>query len=347
MFSVDVQWLGNLMAPLNGLARTFLTGLMINLAFAEQTEAIAADSDLGATFAVHDVAPISLPRQNATAAPATIDRTQRSAMMKKACNEIFLTAKTYRLPRQFLLRLIWRESRFDPQAISPAGAQGIAQFMPATAQWRGLENPFDWSQSIQHSGRWLSELRQQFGNLGLAAAAYNAGPGRVRDWLAGTRELPDETRTYVLNVTGHKVDDWIALRDSDTIVDVDAECPASGSSSATALHTTPATQQPGAPGETKAKSSSPTTLKPRPGPWALQLIGDRSKSIAIAQYANLRQKFPTILGTRAPEIVARRVGGRLPAFWYQIRVSEASHQRATTLCTRLKSAGGQCLVIPN
>ncbi|WP_374545284.1 lytic transglycosylase domain-containing protein [Rhodoblastus sp.] len=266
-------------------------------------------------------------------------------MIKKACNEIVLTAKTYRLPSQFLLRLIWRESRFDPQAVSPAGAQGIAQFMPATAQWRGLEDPFDWSLSIQHSGRWLSELRQQFGNLGLAAAAYNAGPGRVRDWLAGTRELPDETRAYVHNVTGRTADDWIALKDSDKIVDVDAECPPPGSRSVTALRAAP--RQQGAPTEANAKSTEPPTSKSRPGPWALQLIGDRSKSSAVAQYANLRQKFPTILGPRAPEIVSRRIGGRLPTFWYQIRVSEASRQRATTLCTRLKSAGGECVVIPN
>ncbi len=332
MFSVDAQWLGNVMAPFHGVARTLLTGLVISLAFAEQTGAIASDSGLGGTSAIHD------------ATPATGGLAQRAVMIKKACNEIVLTAKTYRLPSQFLLRLIWRESRFDPQAVSPAGAQGIAQFMPATAQWRGLEDPFDWSLSIQHSGRWLSELRQQFGNLGLAAAAYNAGPGRVRDWLAGTRELPDETRAYVHNVTGRTADDWIALKDSDKIVDVDAECPPPGSRSVTALRAAP--RQQGAPTEANAKSTEPPTSKSRPGPWALQLIGDRSKSSAVAQYANLRQKFPTILGPRAPEIVSRRIGGRLPTFWYQIRVSEASRQRATTLCTRLKSAGGECVVIP-
>jgi len=55
----------------------------------------------------------------------------------------------------------------------------------------------------------LAELRDQFGNLGLAAAAYNAGPQRVRDFIAGSRGLPAETRNYVLAITGRLVEDWV------------------------------------------------------------------------------------------------------------------------------------------
>ncbi len=345
MFPIGVQALGNLMALLNGLPRILLISLVVFLASIEQREAVAADANFGAAAVICGEAPIQPPRQNTTTRLATIDFAQGAGVIKKACNEIFITAQTYRLPSQFLLRLIWRESRFNPRAISPAGARGIAQFMPATAQWRGLEDPFDWSLSIQHSGRWLSELRGQFGNLGLAAAAYNAGPGRVRDWLAGTRELPDETRAYVHDITGRKVDDWIALRDSDKIGDagsIEAEPPPPGNGAVTALRAATVRQH-----QISTKSAEPIAPKPRPGPWALQLIGDHSKSIAIAQFASLRQKFPTILGPRAPEIVSRRIGGRVPTYWYQVRVSEISRQRATMLCTRLKSAGGQCLVIPN
>jgi hypothetical protein len=277
---------------------------------------------------------------------------QRAAMMKKTCDEIFVAAKTFRLPERFLLRLIWQESRFNPQAVSPAGAMGIAQFMPGTAQWRGLEDPFDWSQSIQHSGRWLGELRQQFGNLGLAAAAYNAGPGRVQDWLAGTRELPLETRAYVRIITGREAEGWVGMHDSDGAEPVpgETECPPRGA--AMALRAQPAPDA-GAPGETGARP--PSSLVPKPPvvpnppvrPWALQLIGDRSKSAAMQQYSSLRQQFPAILGPHAPEVFPRRIGGRLPTYWYQIRVSEVSRNSATTLCSRLKSAGGQCLVIRN
>jgi soluble lytic murein transglycosylase-like protein len=65
--------------------------------------------------------------------------------------------------------------------------------MPATARWRGLADPFDPLEAIAQSAKLLRDLRREFGNLGLAAAAYNAGPGRVRDWLAGRRGLPRET----------------------------------------------------------------------------------------------------------------------------------------------------------
>src|ERR1019366_5349990 len=87
-------------------------------------------------------------------------------------------------------------------------AQGIAQFMPRTAIERGLLDPFDPVQALPKSAEFLSELRAEFGNLGLAAAAYNAGPQRVRDYLAGKRPLPSETQIYVRDVTGHTVDEW-------------------------------------------------------------------------------------------------------------------------------------------
>jgi soluble lytic murein transglycosylase-like protein len=94
------------------------------------------------------------------------------------------------LPFEFLARVIWQESRFRPDAVAPITrtgqrAQGIAQFMPVTAAERFLHDPFDPVQALPKSAQFLRELRAQFGNLGLAAAAYNAGPQRVRDWLAG------------------------------------------------------------------------------------------------------------------------------------------------------------------
>jgi Transglycosylase SLT domain len=124
------------------------------------------------------------------------------------CTALAAAAAQNDLPTNFFARLIWRESRFDPSAVSRAGAQGVAQFMPATANWRGLSNPFDPLEAIAESAKLLRDLRREFGNLGLAAAAYNAGSGRVRDWLAGRRELPGETRAYVRIVTGYSPEQW-------------------------------------------------------------------------------------------------------------------------------------------
>ena len=95
------------------------------------------------------------------------------------CRLIEARRRANRLPVEFLTRLIWRESSFRAGAVSPAGARGIAQFMPGTAQERGLADPFDPEQAIPNAAHLLAELRRRFGNLGIAAAAYNAGPARV------------------------------------------------------------------------------------------------------------------------------------------------------------------------
>ena len=150
---------------------------------------------------------------SATAEP---DHTQSSASTNafdSVCQTLQSAAQLNDLPLGFLTRLIWQESRFNAHAISPAGARGIAQFMPGTAAWIGLANPFDVADAITKSAELLRSLKSQFGNLGLAAAAYNAGPKRVADWLAGRRGLPRETQAYVLIVTGHAAPEWTTPAD--------------------------------------------------------------------------------------------------------------------------------------
>ena len=129
---------------------------------------------------------------------------------EEICDTLVKSAQINDLPAPFLISLLFRESRFDPAVISSAGAQGIAQFMPDTAADMGVENPFDPALAIPASARLLNSLVRQFGNLGLAAAAYNAGPKRVQDWLGskGKGKLPDETQGYVKIVTGHPVENW-------------------------------------------------------------------------------------------------------------------------------------------
>jgi len=112
------------------------------------------------------------------------------------------------LPYDFLYRLLRQESGLRADAVSPKGALGIAQFMPATALERGLTDPFDPSQAVIKAAELLRDHTARFGNLGLAAAAYNAGPGRVERWLAGASGMPQETRDYVQIITGRVVEEW-------------------------------------------------------------------------------------------------------------------------------------------
>ncbi len=72
----------------------------------------------------------------------------------------------------------------------------------------GLDNPFDPLPAIRASARLLRGLVQHFGNLGLAAAAYNAGPKRIEDWLAKKGKLPHETQGYVKSITGRAAENW-------------------------------------------------------------------------------------------------------------------------------------------
>ena len=135
-------------------------------------------------------------------------KTLPSVAIELVCRALTDAAQANGLPVGFLARLIWTESRFRQRVVSQAGAQGVAQFMPATAVEYGLDDPFDPLQALPASAKFLRRLRDQFGNLGLAAAAYNAGGGRVQDWLAQRKSLPVETRNYVLSVTGQSPEDW-------------------------------------------------------------------------------------------------------------------------------------------
>ncbi|HET7681441.1 MAG TPA: lytic transglycosylase domain-containing protein [Xanthobacteraceae bacterium] len=125
------------------------------------------------------------------------------------CETLATAAQMHDLPVGFFVRLIQQESGFNPEVVSPAGAQGVAQFMPKVAQEWGLKNPFDPHAALVASARFLRSLYNQFGNWGLAAAAYNGGMGRVQKWIDKRGKLPDETRHYVMTITGVPADKWV------------------------------------------------------------------------------------------------------------------------------------------
>lgn len=141
------------------------------------------------------------------------DRDAVQAPSYEFCAALKNAAEDSDIPVAFFARLLWQESRFRANEVSTAGAQGIAQFMPQTALEVGLDDPFDPSKALPASARLLRKLRDDFGNLGLAAAAYNAGSGRIQKWLARQSSLPRETRDYVRIITGTDTEDWIDDRD--------------------------------------------------------------------------------------------------------------------------------------
>jgi len=159
--------------------------------------------------ATDGAAPIATTASADADAHAAVAVNEERALPDVICEAVKAAAEEHDIPIGFLVRLLWQESRFRSAEVSSAGAQGIAQFMPQTAVEMGLKNPFDPLQAIPASARFLRKLHDQFGNFGLAAAAYNAGGGRIEKWLSRRSSLPKETRAYVKIITGHKAEDWI------------------------------------------------------------------------------------------------------------------------------------------
>jgi hypothetical protein len=244
------------------------------------------------------------------------------------CSNLVDIASAYDLPIDFFTRLIQQESNFDPKSVSRAGALGIAQFMPGTARWRGLSDPFEPVEALKEAARWLRELRGQFGNLGLAAAAYNAGPGRVRNWLAGRGPLPRETRAYVQIVTGRSAEQWVGASEETPSPNLTGDC-------GRLVNRAPRTPNDHLDRDVKTP------------PWGLQLIGDSSQSKALSEYAEMQRRYHSVLSDRTPTVLERTMGGRGPSTWYFVRVSEARREGAMQLCAKLKSAGGSCIVTRN
>ena len=116
--------------------------------------------------------------------------------------EIDAAASRHGIDPALLRGLIRAESGFNPNAGSPAGAQGLTQLMPATARSLGVTNPLDPVQSIEGGARYLRQQLDRFGgNERLALAAYNAGPGAVQRF--GGVPPYAETQTYVQRVLGY------------------------------------------------------------------------------------------------------------------------------------------------
>ena len=263
----------------------------------------------------------------AAARPAEADP---EAAQKALCTLIETSAGENGLPVGFFTRLIWKESRFRGDAVSPKGAQGIAQFMPGTAAERGLEDPFDAATAIPASANFLAELHERFGNLGLAAAAYNAGPERVSDWLTDDATLPFETRNYVLSITGVPAETWAEPEAEPKLLE---EAPDAKDCLALAA----------------LLKDGGATLAPEietaSAPWGVQLTGGFSKALAISTYSALQKRFPSLLADRAPMIIGGRMPGRGPRAFYRVRVPVETRKEAETFCAELKAAGGSCVVL--
>ena len=251
------------------------------------------------------------------------------------CRTIETSARANQLPTGFLTRIIWRESSFRASVVSPAGAQGIAQFMPGTAQARGLVDPFDPEQAIPKAARLLADLQRRFGNLGLAAAAYNAGANRVADWLHSGGALPAETRAYVRLVTGRAVEEWSQTGSTGPVPQAVAEQPAEPEFCVALLADLRKGRGRAAPG---------IEVEPL-APWGVQLAGNFSKPLALAAFDRARQRYAGLIGGMRPMIIGRLLRSRGTRPFYEVRLPAATRAEADALCSRIQGVGGACVAM--
>ncbi|MBL8894020.1 MAG: lytic transglycosylase domain-containing protein [Rhizobiales bacterium] len=247
------------------------------------------------------------------------------------CRIIAREAHRRVLPPKFFARLIWRESLFDPNAVSPKGAQGIAQFMPGTARDRGLADPFVPHEALQASASLLADLRERFGNLGLAAAAYNAGPNAVSSWRSGGT-LPLETQDYVMFITGRAVDDWSEPTSDHPLPAIGADTDFDQSCRRLAM---------------RQRDPSPALPQAVMKPWGAVVAGNRSPNIAMRSFAQVRQRHPKIFADHQPLVVKKRSPGMGASRIAYVMIGADSRAEAEAFCNKLHAAGGDCLVERN
>ena len=261
--------------------------------------------------------------------------------LESICLMVEAAARANDLPLEFFARVIWQGSRFQVDIVGPVTrsgrrAEGIAQFMPGTASERRLLDPFDPVQALPKSAEFLAELRVQFGNLGLAAAAYNAGPRRVQEWLAGSGPMPLETRNYVIAITGSAIEDWARA---------------------------------GKGGKTP-DAAPPTTchdlialLKRAPNPfvteleqhiklsaaklWGVQLSAGFDRNRAMASYARAMRRLRPVIGDQDPSLLSTMLRSRGTRTFYQVRIGADTRPAADALCNHIRVAGEACFVLKN
>jgi hypothetical protein len=177
----------------------------------------------------------------------------------------------------------------------------------------------------------LCELRDRFGNLGLAAAAYNAGPGRVSAWLASHRPLPGETRNYVAMVTGWTADEWASAsppQKPETTIPRGVPCTRLAN-----LILAP-----------KQEAQRIATYVPR---WGVQLAAHLSESKAWALYRERLKRFASLIGDRDPIVLHKQIPGMGRAKRYIITIASDDRAPLDKLCEKLIALDVACDVLRN
>ncbi|MDO5529287.1 MAG: lytic transglycosylase domain-containing protein [Paracoccus sp. (in: a-proteobacteria)] len=256
----------------------------------------------------------------------------RESYVADVCRTIERAASREGLDKEFFARLLWKESLFEPSAISPAGAEGIAQFMPGTAAIVGLDDSFNPAKAIHASAAYLRRLEIAFGSLGLAAVAYNGGEARAARFLADGGQLPYETQDYVEAITGFNAWRWRDNPPETLDLRLDGETPFLEACTVMAGNRT---------------LREFATARAQILPWGVILGSHPQRGSAQAQAGRLGRQLGPILGGRQVSTVHRSLRPNGPRV-HTVQVGWNSRNEAMSFCARVRQAtGANCMVLRN
>ncbi|WP_236687746.1 lytic transglycosylase domain-containing protein [Jannaschia aquimarina] len=245
------------------------------------------------------------------------------------CVQIEAEALRHGLPPGFLARLLWQESRFDANAVSPMAARGIAQFIDETARLRGLRDQFNPAESVEKSAQYLGEMTRRYGNPGLAAIGYNGGERRVEGWIAGTGGLARETHDYVAIITGASASAW---RDAPPKADFRLDRGPFRKACETMA--------------TRRRVSPPLSSQ-RFAPWGVQVGWGRTRAGARDSFRRMTASCSGPAAALRHEIVPLRGRGPGRPDYLAVRLAADDRADAVRICARLSRAGCRCSVHRN
>lgn len=255
-----------------------------------------------------------------------------SHFVHDTCQALEVFAKSNGMDPGFFARLIWQESRFDPNALSHADAMGIAQFIRSTADLRGLADPYNPAEALEYSAEYLGELTRRYGNQGLAAVAYNGGERRANGLVARTGGLARETVNYVQIITGLTAERWRDDPPTQHDFRLQKEKPFQK-----ACH------------ELARDRRLTKFPKPVPAvkPWGIQLAFGTTKDRALRQFKERARQCASLVKNEKPDLIWQKSRASPKGGYYMARLGRNSRNAAWKLCSRLKARGCVCAVYRN
>ncbi|MCR8546522.1 lytic transglycosylase domain-containing protein [Salipiger sp. P9] len=255
-----------------------------------------------------------------------------SQFVHDTCQAIAHFAARNGLDPGFFARLLWQESRFDPNARSHANAQGIAQFIPSTARLRGLTDAYNPAEALEYSAEYLGELVRRYGNHGLAAVAYNGGERRADALVASGATLPRETVNYVRIITGLSAETWAESPPDSHDFRLQKDKPFRSACHALARD---------------RRLTAYPTPEPDLAPWGVQLAFGTTKARAREQYGARTRACAALVKGEEPDLIWQKSRASPKGGYWMARIGRNDRDSAWRYCSRLKARGCVCAVYRN